>query len=40
MREARGILRPAGLSVGRAARSPDTPDRSSRLPNKGQTGID
>jgi hypothetical protein len=31
---------PLGLSVGRAARLPDTPNRPSRPPNKGQTGID
>jgi hypothetical protein len=33
----------AGLSVGRATRlgrPPDTPDRPSRPPDKGQTGID
>jgi hypothetical protein len=30
----------AGLSVGQAARPPDTPDRPSRPPDKGQTGID
>jgi hypothetical protein len=30
----------AGLSVGRAARLPDTPNRPSRPPDKGQTGID
>jgi hypothetical protein len=30
----------AGLSVGRAARPPDTPDRPSRPPDKSQTGID
>jgi hypothetical protein len=29
-----------GLSIGRAARPPDTPDRPSRPPDKGQTGID
>jgi hypothetical protein len=29
-----------GLSVERAARLPDTPDRPSRLPDKGQTGVD
>jgi hypothetical protein len=29
-----------GLSVGRAACPPDTPDRPLRLPDKGQTGID
>jgi hypothetical protein len=29
-----------GLSVGRATRLPDTPDRPSRSPDKGQTGID
>jgi hypothetical protein len=29
-----------GLSVGRAARPLDTPDRPSRSPDKGQTGID
>jgi hypothetical protein len=29
-----------GLSVGRAARPPNTPDRPSRPPDKGQTGID
>jgi hypothetical protein len=29
-----------GLSVGRAARPPDTPDRPSRPPDKGQMGID
>jgi hypothetical protein len=32
-------LRP-GLSMGRAARSPDTPDRPLHPPDKGQTGID
>jgi hypothetical protein len=30
----------AGLSMGRAARPPYTPDRPSRPPDKGQTGID
>jgi hypothetical protein len=34
-----GELR-VGLSVGRAARLPNTPDRPSRLPDKGQTDID
>jgi hypothetical protein len=29
-----------GLSVGQAARLPNTPDRPSRPPDKGQTGID
>jgi hypothetical protein len=29
-----------GLSVGQAARPPDTPDRPSRQPDKGQMGID
>jgi hypothetical protein len=31
---------PPGLSVGRAAGPLDTPDRPSRPPDKGQTGID
>ena len=29
-----------GLSVGRAARLPDTPNRPSHLPNKDQMGVD
>jgi hypothetical protein len=31
---------PLGLSMGQAAPPPDTPDRPSRPPDKGQTGVD